>query len=83
MPVFGKTKGKGKTPVAGASGVGVSASSPSAGTGGGTAIALQNISTTLDILRSVGDASGILGPMKAVCGVLKVVVDTGVVSSIL
>lgn len=40
----------------------------------------QNTSTFLEILKNVGDVSQVLGPLKAICGVLKVVTDTAVVS---
>jgi hypothetical protein len=40
---------------------------------------LQNTSTLLEILKSVSDAAEILGPLKAVCGVLKIAVDTAIV----
>lgn len=40
---------------------------------------LQNTSTFLEILKSVGDAAQVLGPLKAICGVLKIATDTAVV----
>jgi hypothetical protein len=40
---------------------------------------LQNTSTLLEILKSVSDAAQILGPLKAVCGVLKIATDTAIV----
>jgi hypothetical protein len=40
---------------------------------------LQNASTLLEVLKSVSDAAQILGPLKAVCGVLKIAADTAIV----
>ena len=40
---------------------------------------LQNTSTLLEVLKSVSDAAQILGPLKAVCGVLKIAVDAAIV----
>jgi hypothetical protein len=40
---------------------------------------LQNTSTLLEVLESVSDAAQILGPLKAVCGVLKIAVDAAIV----
>jgi hypothetical protein len=40
---------------------------------------LQNTSTLLEVLKSVSDAAEILGPLKAVCGVLKIAVDAAIV----
>ena len=41
---------------------------------------LRNTSTFLEVLKSVCDASQILGPLKAICGLLKIATDTAVVS---
>ncbi len=40
---------------------------------------LQNTGTLLEILKCVSETSEILGPLKAVCGVLKIAVDTAIV----
>lgn len=40
---------------------------------------LQNTSAFLEVLKNVGDASQVLGPLKAICGVLKIATDTAVV----
>jgi hypothetical protein len=40
---------------------------------------LQNTSSLLEILKCVSDAAQILGPLKAVCGVLKIATDTAIV----
>jgi hypothetical protein len=40
---------------------------------------LHNTSALLEVLKSVSDAAQILGPLKAVCGVLKIAVDTAIV----
>jgi hypothetical protein len=41
---------------------------------------LRNTSTFLEGLKNVCEASEILGPLKAICGVLKIATDTAVVS---
>jgi hypothetical protein len=80
MSLFTEIKGKGNAPAAGTS---EASAPPSIGTASGTATTLQNISATLEILRSVVDTSEVLAPLRAVCGALKVIVDTGLVSSTL
>jgi hypothetical protein len=42
---------------------------------------LRNTSTLLEVLKSVSDAAQILGPLKAICGVLKIAADTAIVRS--
>jgi hypothetical protein len=42
---------------------------------------LQNASTLLEVLKSASDAAQILGPLKAVLGVLKIAADTAIVRS--
>lgn len=44
---------------------------------------LQTTSTLLDVLAKVGDAAGLLGPLKVICGVLKVAADTALVTHVL
>jgi hypothetical protein len=44
---------------------------------------LRNTSTLLEVLKSVSDATQILGPLKAVCGVLKIAADTAIVRFII
>ena len=41
---------------------------------------LRNTSTFLEALKNVCEASEILGPLRAICGVLKMATDTAVVS---
>jgi hypothetical protein len=40
---------------------------------------LQNTSTVCDVIRSVGEASELLAPLKAIFGALKIAADTAVV----
>jgi hypothetical protein len=78
-----KRKAKSSTPPVDSS-VGASTSATTLeGSRGGitTENVLQNASTLLGVLTSVGDAAQILGPLKAVCGVLKIVADTAIVRS--
>jgi hypothetical protein len=44
--------------------------------------AIQNAGTLFEVLQSVGDASDLLSPLKAVCGVLKIVTDKALVSKV-
>jgi hypothetical protein len=67
-------------PVDPAAGASTSATTPEASRGRiTTEDVLQNTSTLLEILKCVSDASQILGPLKAVCGVLKIAADTAIV----
>ena len=76
-----KRKAKSPTPPVGPSG-GASTSATASGdsrSGITTEDVLYNTSTLLEVLKSVGEAAQILGPLKAVCGVLKIAVDTAIV----
>jgi hypothetical protein len=69
-------------PVDPALGASTSTMTPGASRGGiTTEDVLQNTSTLLEILKCVTDATQILGPLKAVCGVLKIATDTAIVRS--
>jgi hypothetical protein len=62
--------------------VGASTSATTAGdsrSGITTEDVLRNTSTLLEVLKSVSDAAQILGPLKVVCGVLKIAVDAAIV----
>jgi hypothetical protein len=37
--------------------------------------AIHNAGTLFEVLRSVGEASDLLSPLKAICGVLKIAAD--------
>ena len=78
-----KRKDKSPTPSVDPSvGASTSATTPEDSRGGiTTEDVLQNTSTLLEILKCVSDASQILGPLKAVCGVLKIATDTAIVRS--
>ena len=76
-----KRKAKSPTPPVYPS-VGASTSATTPGDSGGgitTQDVLENTSTLLEVLKSVSDAAQILGPLKAVCGVLKIAVDAAIV----
>ena len=76
-----KRKAKSPTPPVDPSG-GASTSATASGDSRGeitTEDVLHNTSTLLEVLKSVSDAAQILGPLKAVCGVLKIAVDTAIV----
>jgi hypothetical protein len=76
-----KRKAKSPTPPVDPS-VGASTSATTPGdlrSGITTEDVLQNTSTLLEVLKSVTDAAQILGPLKAVCGVLKIAVDAAMV----
>jgi len=45
--------------------------------------AIQNAGALFKLLQSVGDASDLLSPLKAVCGVLKIVTDMALVGNLL
>ena len=63
-------------------GASTSTTTPEASRGGiTTEDVLNNTSTLLEILKCVSDAAQILGPLKAVCGVLKIATDTAIVRS--
>ena len=73
-------KRKGTPPINPA--VGASVSATSAGPSSDaitTKDVLRNTSTLLEALKNVCEASEILGPLKAICGVLKMATDTAVV----
>jgi hypothetical protein len=74
-----KRKDKSPTPVDSSVGASTSATTPGDSRGITTEDVLQNTSTLLEVLKSVSDAAQILGPLKAVCGVLKIVVDAAIV----
>jgi hypothetical protein len=44
--------------------------------------AIQNAGTLFEVLESVSEASDLLSPLKAVCGVLKLVTDMASVSKL-
>ena len=44
--------------------------------------AIQNAGTLFEVLQSVSEASDLLSPLKAVCGVLKIVTDKALVSEL-
>ena len=44
--------------------------------------AIQNVGTLFEVLQSVGDASDLLSPLKAICGVLKIVTDKALASKL-
>jgi len=76
-----KRKAKSPSPVINPA-VGASTSTPETSRDGiTTEIVLQNTSSLLEILKCVSDAAGFLGPLKAVCGVLKIATDTAIVRS--
>jgi hypothetical protein len=45
--------------------------------------AIHNVGTLFEVLRSVSEASGLLSPLKAICGVLKIATDMAEVSKLL
>jgi hypothetical protein len=76
-----KRKAKSPMPLVDSS-VGASTSATASGDSRGgitTEDVLQNTSILLEVLKSVSDAAQILSPLKAVCGVLKIAVDTAIV----
>jgi hypothetical protein len=69
-------------PIDPAVGASTSTATPEASTSGiNTESVLQNTSSLLEVLKCVSDAAQILGPLKAVCGVLKIATDTAIVRS--
>ena len=76
-----KRKDKSPTPPVDSSiSASTSATTPGDSRGGiTTQDVLENTSTLLEVLKSVCDAAQILGPLKAVCGVLKIAVDAAIV----
>ena len=45
--------------------------------------AIQNAGKLFEVLQSVGDASNLLSPLKALCGILKIATDMAVVGNCL